>query len=62
MSREERNNLLTEIEEIRATIERLQPVVREQEARSGMEGDDRRAKLAALRKHLARDMEQLHAS
>ena len=59
MSHEERNDLLIEIEEIRATIERLQPEVYAQEA-AGAQSD--RARLVALRKELARDVEQLHAS
>jgi hypothetical protein len=59
MSHEERNELLIEIEEIRATIERLQPQVYAQEA-AGAESD--RPHLVALRKDLARDVEQLHAS
>jgi hypothetical protein len=59
MSHDERTHLLKEIEEIRTTIERLQPEVYHQEA-SGAES--RRPLLVALRKDLARDMEQLHAS
>ena len=59
MSHEERTHLLNEIEEIRTTIERLQPEVYKQEA-TGTES--RRPLLVALRKDLARDMEQLHAS
>lgn len=59
MSHEERTHLLNEIEEIRKTIERLQPEVYRQEA-TGTES--RRPLLVALRKDLARDMEQLHAS
>jgi hypothetical protein len=59
MSHEERARLLNEIEAIRRTIERLQPEVYDQEA-TGIES--RRALLVALRKDLARDMEQLHAS
>jgi hypothetical protein len=58
MSHEERNVLLIEIEEIRATIEKLQPEVYAQEA-AGAKSD--RARLVALRKDLARDVEQLHA-
>lgn len=59
MSHEERTNLLNEIEEIRSTIELFQPEVNKLEA-GGAEGG--RALLVALRKDLARDMEQLHAS
>ncbi|WP_109486361.1 hypothetical protein [Occallatibacter savannae] len=59
MSHEERTHLLHEIEEIRTTIERLQPEVYRQEATGT---DSRRPLLVALRKDLARDMEQLHAS
>jgi hypothetical protein len=59
MSHEERTHLLNEIEEIRGNIERLQPEVYQQEA-TGTES--RRPLLIALRKDLARDMEQLHAS
>ena len=59
MSHEERNNLLSEIEEIRSTIERLQPDALEKEMHGAESG---RAQLKALRKELARDMEQLHAS
>jgi hypothetical protein len=59
MSHEERTRLLNEIEEIRTTIERLQPEVYQQEATGS---ESRRPLLVALRKDLARDMEQLHAS
>lgn len=59
MSHEERTHLLNEIEEIRVTIERLQPEVYRQEATGS---ESRRPLLVALRKDLARDMEQLHAS
>jgi hypothetical protein len=59
MSSEERIELLIEIEEIIATIERLQPEVYAQEA-AGARSD--RARLVALRKDLARDVEQLHAT
>jgi len=62
MSHEERSNLLTEIEELRMTIERLQPEVRRQEILFGCGLESSRAQLTALRKELARDMEQLHAS
>jgi len=61
MSHEERVNLLREIEEIRSTIEKLQPGVYQQEVSLGRGSDCTRAQLAALRKELARDMEQLHA-
>jgi hypothetical protein len=59
MSHEERTHLLNEIEEIRTSIERLQPAVYSLEATGEQSG---RAVLIALRKDLARDMEQLHAS
>ena len=59
MSHEERTHLLNEIEEIRSTIERLQPEVYQQEATGA---ESRRLLLVTLRKDLARDMEQLHAS
>ena len=59
MSQEDRAHLLSEIEEIRTTIEELEPEVYQQEAR-GVETS--RSRLLALRKHLARDMEQLHES
>ena len=54
MPKEEREHLLREVEDIRLTIEKLQPVMREQSAESG------RAVLTKLRKVLARDMELLH--
>lgn len=59
MSHEERTHLIEEIEEIRSTIERVQAEVYSQET-----GDElsRRALLIALRKDLARDMDQLHAN
>ncbi|MBS1804407.1 MAG: hypothetical protein JST28_13655 [Acidobacteria bacterium] len=59
MSNEERTHLLHEIEEIRETLERLQPEVYSQEATGA---ESRRPLLIALRKDLARDMDQLHAS
>jgi len=59
MSHEERTHLLNEIEEIRTRIERLQPEVYKQEATGA---ESRRPLLIALRKDLARDMDQLHAS
>ena len=59
MSHEERTDLLNEIEEIRATIEKLQPQVYNLDPTSVESG---RALLVALRKDLARDMEQLHGS
>jgi predicted nucleic acid-binding Zn-ribbon protein len=62
MSHEERNSLLNEIEEIRTTIEKLQPEVHQQETMFGRGSVSSRAQLATLRKELARDMEQLHAS
>ena len=63
MSHEERTELISEIEEIRTTIERLEPQVHRQEMlflSSGFESS--RAHLTALRKELARDMELLHES
>lgn len=62
MPHEERTNLLTEIEEIRATIEKLLPEVHRQEMLFGRGLESSRAQLTALRKELARDIEQLHAS
>lgn len=59
MSHEERIDLLNEIEEIRASIEKLQPLVDQQDVTAAETG---RALLTALRKDLARDMEQLHGS
>ena len=59
MSRDERENLLSEIEEIRSSIERLEPQVHEQEVYGA---ESSRNRLKALRKELARDMEQLHES
>jgi hypothetical protein len=59
MSQEDRAHLLSEIEEIRTTIEELEPEVYKQEA-AGSESSRRR--LLELRKDLARDMEQLHES
>jgi hypothetical protein len=62
MSHEERTHLLTEIEEIRKTIEKLEPEVHDHERSFGPVLESSRAQLTALRKELARDMEQLHAS
>ena len=65
MSHDERINLLSEIEKIRSTIEtleRLQSEVRQQQSWFGDGSDNSRTQLVALRKELARDMEQLHAS
>ncbi len=62
MSDEERRNLLSEIEEVRMRIESLEPELHNQEKLFGRGFQDDRARLAALRKELARDMEQLHAS
>jgi hypothetical protein len=62
MSHEERTSLLTEIEEIRTTIDKLQPEVHQQEMLFARGLESSRAHLIALRKELARDMEQLHAS
>lgn len=59
MSHEERTDLLNEIEEIRASIEKLQPQVYNLDVKTAESG---RALLVALRKDLARDMEQLHGS
>ena len=57
MSGDERENLLSEIEEIRSSLERLEPKVHEQEVQ-GTESS--RSRLKVLRKQLARDIEQLH--
>jgi hypothetical protein len=65
MSHDERVNLLREIEEIRSAIEKLQklqPEVRRHQSWMGSGADTSRSQLAALRKELARDMEQLHTS
>ena len=62
MSHEERTNLVAEIEEIRTTIEKLQPELHRQERLFGRALESSRAQLTALRKELARDIEQLHAS
>lgn len=65
MSPDERINLLSEIEKIRSTIEtleKLQSEVRQQQSWFGGGSDSSRTQLVALRKELARDMEQLHAS
>jgi len=61
MSHEERSHLLSEIEEIRTTIEKLLPEVHRQERLFGCGFESSRAQLMALRQELARDMEQLHA-
>jgi len=50
MPKEEREQLMREVEELRSDIENLQPAARAQEA----EGS--RALLSTLRKALARDM------
>jgi hypothetical protein len=60
MSYGERDNLLSEISEIRKNIERLQSEVNEHVSGRGPGNDSSRAKLTELRKDLARDMEQLH--
>jgi hypothetical protein len=54
MPKEEREQLMREVEELRSDIESLQPAARAQEAESS------RALLSTLRKALARDMERLH--
>lgn len=61
MPKDERDQLLKEIEQIRTTIEQLQPELREREmsVRPGVEAG--RANLISLRKALAHDMELLHA-
>lgn len=59
MSHEDRTDLLNDIEEIQATIERLQPEVYRQDQTTFEAG---RALLVALRRDLARNMEQLHGS
>jgi hypothetical protein len=55
MPKEERDQLMQEVEELRTTIEKLHPVMCSQQA----EGS--RVLLSKLRKALARDMERLHA-
>jgi hypothetical protein len=65
MSHEERINLLSEIDKIRSTIEtleKLQSAVCRRPSWFGSGSETSRTQLAALRKELARDMEQLHAS
>ena len=54
MPKEEREQLMREVEELRSDIESLQPAARAQEAESS------RALLSTLRTALARDMERLH--
>jgi hypothetical protein len=61
MSNEERNHLWKEVEEIRTTLETLRPDRYEQLRSLDVDSESRRAKLATLRKELARDMERLHA-
>jgi hypothetical protein len=61
MSNEERNHLWKEVEEIRTTLETLRPDTYEQPRSLDVDSESRRAKLATLRKELARDMERLHA-
>ena len=60
MTNEERDDLLNEIEQIRTSIERLEPEIHDQEARFASAVENSRATLIALRKDLARDMERLH--
>jgi len=62
MSHEERSSLLDEIENIRTMIEKLEPEIHRQKKPSWYEFENSRARLVALRKQLARDMEQLHES
>ena len=54
MPREEREQLMREVEELRTSIERLQPAARADKA----EGS--RVMLSEFRMALARDMERLH--
>lgn len=61
MSDEDLKDLLSEIEEILMGIESLQPELHEQDAQFGSGQEATRAKLTALRRTLARDMERLHA-
>jgi hypothetical protein len=56
MPREERDQLMQEVEELRTTIEKLHPVACAQQA------DGSRVLIAQLRKELARDMERLHGA
>jgi predicted nucleic acid-binding Zn-ribbon protein len=60
MANKERDHLLKEIEEIRSSIQTLQPELYEQQRRLGVESESRRAELKSLRKELAHDMELLH--
>jgi hypothetical protein len=60
MTDEERDELMSDIEEITATIEKLEPQVYEEEARSGPGPKSiNRFRLAELRKELARKTELL---
>ena len=54
MPKEEREQLMREVEELRTSIEKLQPVARADKA----EGS--RVMLSEFRKALARDMERIH--
>jgi hypothetical protein len=59
MSQGDRNTLLNEIEELRSSIDKLQPETYAPE----IDGQDNsRKQLKALRKELACEMEQLHES
>ena len=60
MADEERDELVNDIEEITATIEKLEPQVYEEEARSGLGPDSiNRSRLLELRMELARKTELL---
>jgi hypothetical protein len=60
MTDEERDELINDIEEITARIEKLEPQVYEEEARSGSGPESiNRSRLMELRKELARKTELL---
>jgi hypothetical protein len=60
MTDEERDELISDIEEITATIEKLEPQVYQEEARSGPGRESiNRSRLAELRMELARKTELL---
>lgn len=61
MPKEERDHLLQEIEQIRTTIENLQPYAYS-ELTLAETPESSRARLSSLRKALARDMELLHTA
>lgn len=62
MPKDERDQLLKEIDAIRTDIERLQPRVYEEQERFTAGRESSQAKLLSLRKALARDMELLHTA